>query len=241
MVDEPTGLNVSEPSRDLSGRCLLVTAGPNRAWIDRIKFITTPSSGKMGLAIAEEAQSRGAVVLLVIGPTCSPPPVFRETVSTDTFDDMYREVMRLIEEYPVDAFVSAASVLDYVPSTRYHEKLRSGQDGLQIRLSKTPKIIDEVRARRERMFIVGFKLEAGLSNHELHRLAREYIDRGVCDLVVANDASRQGSAFGSDTNEVLIIDDSTLESLPLMIKREVARRVINRIALALSTSGPVGI
>jgi phosphopantothenoylcysteine decarboxylase/phosphopantothenate--cysteine ligase len=221
--------------KDLQGMHFLITAGPTRGWIDRVRFITNPSTGKMGIAIVEEAIARGAEVTLIIGPTEQRVPDRVNFKSVDTSKDMLDAVMTTLSDEGVNVLVSTAAVLDYTPEKTIDKKIESGGE-LTVKLVPTRKIIEEARAKHKGLFIVGFKVESGVTDEELESRAHQKIESGTCNLVVANDAQRPGVAFGTDTNEVLIVGQKGLiKKIPIMSKREIARHVVNAIVKAQST------
>jgi phosphopantothenoylcysteine decarboxylase/phosphopantothenate--cysteine ligase len=212
--------------RDLDGLHFVITAGPTRGWVDRVRFITNPSTGKMGIALAEEVIARGGKAKLILGPTQVTPAANIDTQRVDTTNDMLDSVLKSIEH--ADVFISSAAILDYEPSEIEDSKIPSGSEGLSIDLVPTKKVIEEVRKKRKDLFIVGFKVESGIDDNELLKRAKVKIDKGICDLMVANDAARKGVAFGGDTNEVLIIDASgILRKISLSSKRHVASEIID--------------
>jgi phosphopantothenoylcysteine decarboxylase/phosphopantothenate--cysteine ligase len=214
--------------RDLEGKHFVVTAGPTRGWIDRIRFITNPSSGKMGIAIAQELNSRGASVALVLGPTSQKSTGLAEVVNVQTAEEMLKAVMNALASRKTDGLVSAAAVSDYVPAKKEETKLASGKSGLVVDLVPTKKIIDEARNKYKNLFIVGFKVESGISDEELENRARAKIESGICNLVVANDEQKKGVAFEVDTNEVLIVGPKGfVHHVPLASKRVVARHIVD--------------
>ncbi len=214
--------------RDFEGKHFVVTAGPTRGWIDRVRFITNPSSGKMGIAVAQELNSRGASVTLILGPTSQKAPGLAEVVNVQTAEEMLNAVMKALSSRKTDGLVSAAAVSDYVPSKKEETKLASGKSGLVIDLMPTKKIIEEARNKYKNLFIVGFKVESGISNEELENRARTKITSGICNLVVANDEQKKGVAFEVDTNEVLIVGPKNfVQHVPLASKREVARHIVD--------------
>jgi phosphopantothenoylcysteine decarboxylase/phosphopantothenate--cysteine ligase len=215
---------------DLEGKHFVLTAGPTRGWIDRVRFITNPSSGRMGIAIAREIVSRGGTVELILGPTSLQPPSEATVTNVETPSEMRDGVMSALEKSKPIAFISVAAVLDYIPPKKEETKIASGKDKLTVNLKATPKIISEVRGAFKDLFIVGFKVESEVSDKELEKRAKEKVDSGICDLVVANDAFRKGVAFGTDTNEVLIVgSEGVVRRLPLSSKRDVAREIIDTI------------
>ena len=216
--------------KDLANQHFLVTAGPTRGWIDRVRFITNPSSGKMGIAIVQELLMRGATVTLVLGPSAQTPPIQATVVNVTTSDEMMDTVMKALSDKKTDCFISTAAVLDYVPSKKEDSKMASGKSSLAIELIPTKKIIEEARKKHKDLFIVGFKVESGISEKELEKRARAKIDAGICNLVIANDEQKKGVAFESDTNEVLIVGPgSSVDKVPLASKRKIAHHIVDAI------------
>jgi phosphopantothenoylcysteine decarboxylase/phosphopantothenate--cysteine ligase len=216
--------------KDLEGKRFVVTAGPTRGWIDRVRFITNPSTGKMGIAVAQELLSRGAKVSLIVGPISESVPDQTKVERVITSKEMLESVLSELSKHKIDGFVSAAAVLDYEPSEKIDSKMASGAEDLSVKLVSTKKIIEEARKKQNNLFIVGFKVESGVSDKELDARAREKIKAGICDLVVANDEQKKGVAFGSDTNEVLIVGSKNFaKHVPLAPKREIARQIVDVI------------
>lgn len=228
-----TVLGVLGP-KDLDGKHFLVTAGPTRGWIDRVRFITNPSTGKMGIALVQDLILRGATVTLVLGPSVQTPPAQADVVNVTTSDDMQDAVMKALSEEKTDCFISTAAVLDYVPSKKEDSKMASGKSSLVVELVPTKKIIEEARKQYKDLFIVGFKVESGISKKELEKRARAKIDAGICNLVIANDEKKKGVAFESDTNEVLIVGPgSSVDHIPLASKRKIAHHIVDAIVKKL--------
>ncbi|HVL54683.1 MAG TPA: bifunctional phosphopantothenoylcysteine decarboxylase/phosphopantothenate--cysteine ligase CoaBC [Vitreimonas sp.] len=215
---------------DLENRHLLVTAGGTAEPIDPVRFIGNRSTGKMGAAIAEAALDRGARVTLIVGHTSVPLPGRAQVVDAETTAAMRDAVL---EALPVaDALVMAAAVADFRPRRAADQKL-TRDAGLTLELEPTEDVLAEAAttARRfeRRPILVGFAAETGSLERAPAKLAR----KGV-DLLVANDVSEPGSGFGSDTNRVTILGaDGRREDLPLLSKREVADRLLDRVARAL--------
>jgi phosphopantothenoylcysteine decarboxylase/phosphopantothenate--cysteine ligase len=217
--------------KDLDSKHFVVTAGPTRGWIDRVRFITNPSTGKMGIAVAEELIRRGATVSLVLGPTTEQGSNLAEIHKVTTSQEMLDTVMSELSSRKTDGFVAAAAVLDYTPSKMEDTKLASSSESLSVELVPTKKIIEEARKAHKKLLIVGFKVESGVSDKELASRARTKIDAGICDIVVANDEQRKGVAFGTDTNAVLIVGAKDFaKSVNLAPKREIARYIVDEIA-----------
>ncbi|MFW9835594.1 MAG: bifunctional phosphopantothenoylcysteine decarboxylase/phosphopantothenate--cysteine ligase CoaBC [Candidatus Thorarchaeota archaeon] len=221
--------------KDLEGKHFVVTAGPTRGWIDRVRFITNPSTGKMGIAVADELIRRGATVSLVLGPTSEKGPDLAETNKVTTSEEMRDTVLAELSKKKTHGFVSAAAVLDYTPAKKEDSKMASGKEYLEVKLIPTIKIIEEARKAHKDLLIVGFKVESGVSDEELASRARAKIDAGICDLVVANDEQRKGVAFGTDTNAVLIVGKNNYsKSVDLAPKREIARHIVDEIIETLT-------
>ena len=215
---------------DLKNKHFVVTAGPTRGWVDRVRFITNPSTGKMGIAVADELIRRGATVSLVLGPTSEPSPDLAEVHRVTTSQEMFETVISELKKRKTDGLVSAAAVLDYTPAKREDSKIASGSESLNIELVPTKKIIEEARKAHKDLLIVGFKVESGVSDDELASRARTKIEAGICDFVVANDEQRKGVAFGTDTNAVLIVGaNGYTKSIGLAPKREIAHHIADEI------------
>jgi phosphopantothenoylcysteine decarboxylase/phosphopantothenate--cysteine ligase len=216
--------------KDLANHHFVVSAGPTRGWIDRVRFISNPSTGKMGIAIVHELISRGATVTLVLGPTTQIPPAQAEVINVTTSEEMMDAVMKSLTNQKTECFISTAAVLDYVPSKKEDSKIASGKSSLALDLVPTKKIIEAARKKFKSLFIVGFKVETGISKKELEKRARTKIDAGICNLVVANDEQKKGVAFESDTNEVLIVGpEDSVDHVPLASKREIAHHIVDTI------------
>ncbi|MGC9320105.1 MAG: bifunctional phosphopantothenoylcysteine decarboxylase/phosphopantothenate--cysteine ligase CoaBC [Armatimonadota bacterium] len=207
----------------LAGKRVLVTAGPTREPLDPVRFISNPSSGKMGYALAEEAARRGASVTLVSGPVslADPPGVSVTRVSTAM--QMYQAVEERAGE--VDLFIGAAAVADWRPAQVSDQKLKkSGREEMTLRLTRTPDIIAGVACWEPRPVVAGFAAETG---DLLENASQKLHEKGL-DLMVANDVTRTDVGFGADVNEVVLIDASGHQQrLPRMTKAEVACAVLD--------------
>jgi phosphopantothenoylcysteine decarboxylase/phosphopantothenate--cysteine ligase len=221
---------------DLVGRSIVVTAGGTREPIDPVRYIGNRSTGKMGVALAEAALARGARVTLIAAAVEVPLPEAAEVVRverTAELRDALAAAMRRTDTGP-DALVMAAAVADFTPTEPADRKIPRS-DGLSLELTATPDLLAEVAAQAASLaggpppVLVGFAAETG----SLDRAAAKLASKGV-DLLVANDVSEAGSGFGTDTNRVTILDRAgAREELPLLPKREVADRILDRIAHAL--------
>jgi phosphopantothenoylcysteine decarboxylase/phosphopantothenate--cysteine ligase len=220
--------------RELSGRHVVVTAGPTRETLDPIRVLTNRSSGKMGVAIAEECARRGAYVTLVYGPGTAPPPPRAKLIKVETAEDMRRAVLTGLGGCDVAILAAAAS--DYGFAERFDSKLPSDKE-VVVRLQRLPKIYDAVKKVSPDVFLVGFKAEYKVSDEELVDRAYECLQKAGMDLIVANDVGREQVGFESDTNEVFIIDkQKRVVHIPLSHKREVARRIIDEVVKRLHDS-----
>jgi phosphopantothenoylcysteine decarboxylase/phosphopantothenate--cysteine ligase len=208
---------------DLEGWRILVSAGGTREAIDPVRYIGNRSSGKMGNAIARSAARRGAAVILVtsVGPPDLPGI---DVVAVETAQEMADAVWK--HAGGVDVAVLAAAVADFRPLAQRPSKLKRADGVPAIDLETTPDILAGVVGMEPRPFVVGFAAESGSLDGALDKATR----KGV-DLLVGNDVSKEGSGFGTDTNEVLIVSpDGESEAWPLLTKAEVADRLWDRIA-----------
>lgn len=208
---------------DLSGRKVVVTAGPTREWIDPVRFLSNPSTGKMGYAIAEVAQRRGATVELISGPVSLPAPWNVQLTRVESTEDMLEACRAALGD--AQAWVMAAAPADYRPERRASHKIKKqGDTPLSLEWAANPDILSTL-PRRPGQVRVGFAAE---SQHLVEH-AREKLVRKDLDLVVANDITAADAGFGHDTNRVVLVSRDQEEALPLMSKAEVAQRLWDRI------------
>ncbi len=208
-------------SGDLAGKRMVVTAGGTQEPIDPVRHIGNRSSGKMGYAIAEAARDRGASVTLVTAPTSLPEPVGMEVVHIETAAQMKEAVAEATSQ--ADALIMAAAVADYQPKSAARAKIKKETPSLTLELIRTPDILTEVKGD---FLKVGFAAES----QDIVANARRKLERKHLDLIVANDITDADSGFGVDTNKVTLIDrDGKIETLPLLTKREVADRILDRV------------
>jgi phosphopantothenoylcysteine decarboxylase / phosphopantothenate---cysteine ligase len=226
------------PTGVLSGKRVLITAGPTYEDIDPVRYIGNRSSGKMGYAIAAEAVRRGARVTLVSGPTHLPPPRVHELVSVRSAADMHAAVMGRASDQEV--VVMAAAVADFTPAVPLHQKRKKGEP-LDLALTPTKDILADLGALGSRVasdtpMLIGFAAET----HDVLTYAREKLERKRVDLIVANDVAKQGAGFESDTNAVTFVSRDGVEDVPLQSKSAVAVRILDRVEKMLaSTTQPV--
>jgi len=214
------------PEKDLAGRRVLITAGPTREPLDAVRFVSNPSTGKQGYAMAAAARIRGAEVTLVSGPVSLPAPDGVELVQIASAAEMAAAVWSRCEA--ADVVIGGAAVGDYAPVAPALDKPAKSPDGLTLRLEPTADIIAEVgRRRRPGQVLVGFAAEThDLADHALEKLRRKGLD-----FIVANDVSAPDAGFGTDLNRVRIFGaDGSDEALEPMSKRAVAHAVLRRAA-----------
>ncbi len=217
--------SATHPRRDWAGRRVLISAGPTQEAIDPVRFISNRSSGKMGYALAEAAQKRGADVLLVSGPTALQLPSGVELCSVTTADEMREAVLNRFAWS--EAVIMAAAVADFRPARPSSRKLKKhDRPTMNLKLEQTDDILRELSGHRTTQLLVGFAAET----EDLLAHAQEKLHAKDVDLLVANDVTAAGSEFGSDTNHVILLNrGGHTEMLPLLSKRELADRILDRM------------
>jgi phosphopantothenoylcysteine decarboxylase/phosphopantothenate--cysteine ligase len=212
-------------SQDMEGERLLITVGGTREAIDPVRFISNHSSGKMGFAVAEAAHARGAEVTIVAGVTTAEPPTDVKVIRAVSAEEMHTAV---IKELPnATLFVGAAAVADYAPANAADAKIKKdGKDVMTLELKKTPDILSEVSTRRGNgLIVVGFAAET----NDVVEYARSKMKKKKLDIVVANDITKAGAGFNTDTNIATILTSDGEIELPLMSKRELADRILDQV------------
>ncbi|WP_026692085.1 bifunctional phosphopantothenoylcysteine decarboxylase/phosphopantothenate--cysteine ligase CoaBC [Peribacillus kribbensis] len=211
-------------SRPLTGKRILITAGPTRERIDPVRFISNRSTGKMGYAIAEEAQKLGAEVTLVSGPVSLIPPKHVNLISVESAEEMYQAVMANYEG--ADAVIKTAAVSDYRPKHYSPQKMKKMPGDEVIELERTKDILMELGARKGTKMLVGFAAET----EHIEDYARSKLKRKNTDMIVANNVTAEGAGFGTDTNIVTIFTkEGEPKALPLQSKSGVARDILNEV------------
>jgi phosphopantothenoylcysteine decarboxylase/phosphopantothenate--cysteine ligase len=214
---------------DLSGRRILITAGPTHEPLDAVRFIGNRSSGRMGMAVASEALARGAEVHLVLGPGTAAPPPDVVAVHVTTAEEMRAAVLREAPE--ADAVVMAAAVADFRPEREAPGKLKKQDGAPQLALVPTPDILRELGASRGGGVLIGFAAETS----DLEANGRRKLEDKGLDLIVVNEVGREGTGFGSDTNDAMILGrDGRDEPLRTWTKRELAAAICDRLAELVS-------
>lgn len=210
---------------DLDHERILITAGATREAIDPVRFLSNRSSGRMGFALAQAAQSRGALVNVIAGATTVKAPADMNVLRVASAQDMYDAVSREIDKATI--FIAAAAVADYRPKKKAETKIKKLERELTIELERTPDILGSIGgSKRHDQLIVGFAAE---TNDLLDNAQKKMTSKNV-DMMIANDVSVEGQGFDSENNRVTIMrPDATTVELSLMSKREVAERIIDEI------------
>ncbi len=219
-------------SSDFAGKKILVTAGPTREAIDPVRYITNHSSGKMGYAIAEAAEKRGAEVTLVSGPVAVLPPLGVEMIRVESARQMADAVLETMDD--ADVIIKVAAVADYRPADPKDKKIKKkDQDGdeLSIHLMENPDILWAVGERKKHQFVAGFAAETNdLVENATLKMARKNLD-----MIVANQVGVKGSGFEADTNKAtFLFRDGTRRDVPLMDKSAVAHALLDEIHSRIS-------
>lgn len=209
--------------RLLSGRRVLLTAGPTREPIDPVRYISNHSSGKMGYALATALREAGALVTLVSGPTNLPPPAGVSMVAVETAQQMHEAVMARL---PTDIFVATAAVADYRVDHAAVNKIKRRDSALELKLVPNEDILKCVAASVPPPFTVGFAAET----NDLEQHAREKLERKAIDMVAANLVGGANLGFNADDNELLVIWRGGSQRLPRTAKTRLARALVDVIA-----------
>lgn len=216
--------------KDMAGLKVLVTAGPTVESIDPVRYITNHSSGKMGYAVAEIAAKRGADVTLISGPVNIKPPMFADTINIQSANDMYNAVMENLPE--CDILVKAAAVADYTVPDVSSEKLKKSDDDLSLSLARTKDILKAVgENKKDNQVICGFSMETS----NLVENSKKKLVSKKCDMIIANNLKDKGAGFGVDTNKITIITENDVESLDVLTKKQVAKKILDKAVLLLES------
>ncbi|MGI4787238.1 MAG: bifunctional phosphopantothenoylcysteine decarboxylase/phosphopantothenate--cysteine ligase CoaBC [Janthinobacterium lividum] len=212
-------------SDSMRGKRVLITAGPTREPLDPVRYLSNRSSGKMGYALAEAAQMRGAEVVLVTGPTALAPPGGMEVVRVETASEMSVAVLSRSDQ--ADLIFAAAAVSDYRPAEIADQKIKKSGISPTLALTRTEDILAELgRRKRPDQTLIGFAAETEhLLDHARHKLEAKNLD-----WIAANDVTQEGAGFDGDTNIVTLLGSHGQEiALPLLTKREVAEQVLDLV------------
>jgi phosphopantothenoylcysteine decarboxylase/phosphopantothenate--cysteine ligase len=215
--------------QDFSGLRVLVTAGPTLEHIDPVRVITNRSSGKMGVSIAEEALDRGAEVTLVYGLGMATPPPETRIISVETTEQMRDAVFSELKSKEYDVVIAVAAAADWTVKKPFSHKVSTHKlDSLDLKLKPTKKIIDHVKKVSPKTFLVAFRAEYKLSQKELIESAYKRLLQANADLIIVNDVGKKGAGFGTETNEIFIVDKKkNAIHVPLAPKREVAAKILD--------------
>ena len=215
----------------LAGKRVLVTAGSTVEYIDPIRVMTNLSSGKMGVAIAQEAKQMGASVTLVYGHGITNPPSGKKIIRVSTGEEMYKAVLSELSSDKYDVVIMTAAVADFAPLKSSDKKIDTRLSKFELSLTPTRKIIDEVKNKSKDTFLVAFKADYRASDSDLIEKAYKKLKESNADIVVANDIGRKGSEPGSDENEVFIVNkNKEVIHLPLSSKVQVAQILLELVA-----------
>ncbi len=209
--------------KDLSGKKVLITAGPTMEPIDPVRFITNHSTGKMGWALAKNAARRGAQVVLVSGPVHLPAPVSVKMIPVTTAQEMYEAVDAQFDSQ--DIVVMSAAVADYRPKHTESEKIKKQDAAAILDLERTKDILGSMSKRKNGQFLCGFSME---TEHMLEN-SRAKLEKKNLDMIVANNLRMEGAGFGTDTNIITIITKDAANELPIMSKDEAAHAIFDQI------------
>lgn len=214
----------------LQGKTVLVTAGPTREFLDPVRFISNPSTGKMGMALAHEARALGATVTVVLGPVGPVDRTGLEVVDVVSAEDMAREVLSRVES--ADAFIATAAVSDWRPEVRAPQKVKKGEGPESLRMVRTPDVLLEasrkVAGKAKRPVLVGFAAET----ERVVEHAREKLERKGLDAIVANDVTAAGAGFGTETNRVTVISRTGPDRVLEGTKRAVAGEILSLLLVS---------
>lgn len=214
-----------EKKKNLNGKKALVTAGPTYEAIDPVRFISNHSSGKMGVAIAEELYKHGADVNLVLGPSAINPESGITLKRVTSAEEMYNACMHKFSSY--DIIVMAAAVADYSPRTTSNKKIKKKSEQFSLELKKTKDILSEAGKRKsERQTLVGFALE---TNDEKENALKKLKQKNA-DFIILNSMNDKGAGFGVETNRITMFDKNRREyKFSMKTKKEVAKDIVNTI------------
>jgi len=216
---------LSPSANDLSGKRILITAGPTYEKIDPVRFIGNYSSGKMGFALAAECARRGAEVTLVAGPVSLPTPAGVSRIDVESCEQMYEASTQAFPR--MDAAILCAAVADFRPETAAEQKIKREKDDLVLRLQPTHDIAQQLgQLKTDRQVLVGFALET--NDEELN--AKKKLAKKNLDFIVLNSTRNKGTTFRSDDNQISIISATGQKDFPKKPKTEVARDIVDHLA-----------
>ena len=205
-----------------AGKKVLITAGPTYEEIDPVRFIGNRSSGRMGIAVANEFARQGAEVTLVLGPSALAPDSGVNCIRVESANEMFEHCTALFKH--CDVAILAAAVADYKAADYSDKKIKKSKRALQVRLAPTPDILATLGKQKKKQCLVGFALES----ENVIAYAKEKLKKKNLDFIVANSLGDEGAGFGTDTNKVSIIDrKGKVRTYPLKSKEAVAKDIFN--------------
>jgi len=208
----------------LRGKKIIVTAGPTREAIDPVRYISNHSTGKMGIAIAKELVANGADVILVLGPVAIDIPRGVSVIPVSSASEMYKAVMDNFED--ATGAVLTAAVADYTPEVTSSTKIKKSDNDMNLALVKTKDIAASVgQIKKADQFLVGFALE---TNDEINNAKNKLKSKNL-DLIILNSLNDEGAGFGTDTNKITFISNTETTELPLKLKSDLAKDIVNKI------------
>lgn len=218
-----------KPSRlELSGRKVVITAGPTREKIDPVRYITNHSTGKMGYAIAEAAVSAGAEVVLISGPVSINAPAGLKLIKVESAEEMYQAALNEFDY--ADVVIKTAAVSDYRPKVASAQKMKKQPGDEVLELERTKDILFELGQKKEQQILIGFAAET----EQVEEYAKGKLIKKNADMIVANNVTAEGAGFGTDTNIVTLFKkDGSSEKLPLMSKKDVAVKILEEASKLL--------
>ncbi len=217
-------LHTAAHEKDMTGKKVLVTAGPTREALDPVRYLTNHSTGKMGYAIAKAASRRGAEVVLVSGKTDLPAPAYVKVVDITSAQDMYDAV--IAEAGNSDIIIKAAAVADYRPSTVADNKIKKTDGDMSIPLERTTDILKTLgENKKEGQFLCGFSMET----ENMIENSKAKLSKKNLDMIAANNVKVEGAGFGVDTNILTLITEDDQKELPIMSKDEAADALLDEI------------
>jgi phosphopantothenoylcysteine decarboxylase / phosphopantothenate---cysteine ligase len=213
----------------LTGKHLVITAGPTREPIDPVRYLTNKSSGKMGFALAQAAAEAGARVTLIAGPVALDTPNRVKRIDVVRAEDMHEASLKAVEE-GCDIFIATAAVADYRPTVTADHKIKKSTEEIHLTLVKNPDIIAAVASHAERPFTVGFAAET----RDVIEYAQGKLKSKKLDMIATNDVSGTNVGFNSDNNALTVIWPGGHKVLPLASKAQIAKQLIELIAIRQS-------
>ena len=210
----------------LTGKHLVITAGPTREPIDPVRYLTNKSSGKMGFALAQAAAEAGARVTLIAGPVALDTPNRVNRIDVVRAEDMHQASLKAVEE-GCDIFIATAAVADYRPTVTADHKIKKSTEEIHLTLVKNPDIIAAVASHAKRPFTVGFAAET----QDVIEYAQGKLKSKKLDMIATNDVSGTDVGFNSDNNALTVIWPNGHKVLPLASKTQIAKQLIELIAI----------